>query len=113
MDWGRDSDACQLKAILLTGGDRLVCESQFVKGRKKEIAGAVPREHLARPVTTVGCRRKANDQNCGIGRSEAGDGASPVCLLAKGRPFLYRDLFPPFNQSGACPTGRNKRIQFG
>jgi hypothetical protein len=79
-------------------------EAGLVKDAVQDVAGAVAGEHASGPVGAVGAGGEAEDEYAGVGISEGGNGASPVCLVSVGAALEFRDFRSVCAEAGAAAT---------
>ena len=77
----------------------MIAKSVLEQGREQEVARPIARENSARPVAAVRGRRKADDQNAGLGIAEARDRSLPVFLPREARRRMCRGLVAPCDKT--------------
>jgi hypothetical protein len=77
----------------------LIRKSVLEQGREQEVAGPIARENSSSPVAAVCGRRKADDQNAGLGIAEPRDRSLPVFLPREARRRMGRGLVTPCDKT--------------
>jgi hypothetical protein len=88
-----DPGMFQPEAIVTRDGTRLAGETELMKDRVHEVAGAIAGKGPSCPISSMRPRGKAQDEDAGEGIAEAGDGTSPIRLILICTAFNLADTF--------------------
>jgi hypothetical protein len=107
-DDGGDPRVAELEAVVAVGGAGFAGQAQLVQDRVHEVARAVAGEGSAGAVGSVGAGCEAEDEDAGVGVSEAGNGARPVGLVEVGAAFGLADALTVFAEARAEIAGNDR-----
>ena len=104
-DDGADPELAEFEAVVAADGGGLTGEAELVEDGVHEVAGAVAGEGAAGAVGAVGSGSEAENEDAGVGVSEAGDGLGPVLLIAEGFAAGFADAAAIVAQAGTTSAG--------
>ena len=110
-DDGADPDLAELEAVVATGGGGLAGEAEFVEDGVHKVSGAVTGKWAAGPVGAVGPGSEAEDEDAGLGITEAGNGFGPVFLVAEGLAAGFTDTADVGDKARAAGAICNALLQ--
>lgn len=110
-DDGTDPELAELEAVVAADGHGFGGEAELVEDGVHEVSGAVAGEGATGAIGSVGSGGEAEDEDAGVAVAEAGDGLSPVFLVAVGFAAVLADAAAVVAQSGTASAGGNAVLQ--
>ncbi len=110
-DDGADPEFAKPEPIVTADGNGLAGQAEFVENGVHEVTRAVASEGTAGAVGSVGPWGEAENENAGVGISEAGNGFGPVLLIAVRLAGVLADATAVVDQPGAAGAGRDTVLE--
>ena len=106
-----DPEIAQAHAVIAAARDRLGGKARVVEHGIEEVAGAIAREGASGAIGAVRAGSKAEDQDAGFGIAKAGNGTTPVRLVAIGTTADLGHLGAPGAEARAALAGNDLLIE--
>ena len=107
MDCGGDVTVDEFQPVVAIDGKRLVGKSKPVERSKQPVSGTIACENASRAIAAVRRGRKTHDEQPSVDRTQAGNRASPILLIAKSPDFGFRHFLAVNDKSIAARAVNN------